>query len=115
MDIEKLSSCCGAIMNSEYADRLICPECKEHCGIETVEHEMEKCSNPKCGKPISLGVFKYSINSWMRKALCIPCQIEFAKEKGKSEIKPEYKKKTVFERMDEIEDQKFSWGAPRGQ
>lgn len=71
---------------------------------------MEKCSNEKCGKPISMGVFNYSINSWMKKALCISCQIEYAKEKGKSEIKPEYIKKTVFEKMDEIEDQKFRYG-----
>ena len=44
----------------------------------------------------------------MRKALCIACQLEYKRKVGKNEVK------TIEERMDEIEDQKFSWGAPRG-
>ena len=89
-------------MNDTYADMLICPDCKEHCGVEEVKNDMDQCS--KCKKPISLGVFNYSINSWMRKGLCIPCQLEFTKEHGKSEVR-----KTVEERMDEIQDQGYRW------
>lgn len=104
--MNKYSSCCGAMMNSDYADRLICPDCKEHCGVDEIKDDMEQCS--KCKKPISLGVFNYSVNSFMRKALCIACQLEFKKEVGKSEVK-----KTVFERMDEIQDQGYKYGEPR--
>ena len=37
--MDKYSSCCGVQMNSEYADRLICPDCKEHCSAEEVKPE----------------------------------------------------------------------------
>ena len=104
--MDKYSSCCGVEMSSEYSDRLICPDCKEHCGVEEVKNDMEQCS--KCKKPISLGVFNYSVNSFMRKALCIACQLDFKREKGMPD------RLTVEERMDENEDQKFSWGEPRG-
>lgn len=30
----KVSECCGAPMG-DYLDVMICPECKEHCGVET--------------------------------------------------------------------------------
>jgi len=45
-----------------------------------------------------------------RKPSCYQCTVKHIDEARKN-----YQaKKTVFERMDEIEDQKFSWGAPRG-
>ena len=35
----KISNCCGAVMSDMVADMGICPDCKEHCGIETAEEE----------------------------------------------------------------------------
>lgn len=29
------SNCCGAPMTEQWLDTEICPECKEHCNIET--------------------------------------------------------------------------------
>jgi len=39
-DKELYSNCCNAFMSSYFEDVSICPECKEHCGME------EKC--PSC-------------------------------------------------------------------
>ena len=30
-----------------------------------------------CRKPITKGVYNYSINSFMKKSLCIACQLKF--------------------------------------
>jgi hypothetical protein len=38
----KLSSCCGAEMRGAVADMGICPDCKEHCGVEEEEMEDEE-------------------------------------------------------------------------
>ena len=42
----KISNCCGAEMR-EAEDLMICPDCKEHCGIEEfdpeeIEHEQNE-------------------------------------------------------------------------
>lgn len=34
-DADKYSNCCGSFMDSWHEDCLICPECKEHCGLTT--------------------------------------------------------------------------------
>jgi len=39
VNVDKYSSCCGVQMSSGYEDRLICPECKEHCSAEEVKPE----------------------------------------------------------------------------
>ena len=28
------SNCCGVEMDGQYLDMLMCPECKDHCGVE---------------------------------------------------------------------------------
>jgi len=48
-----------------------------------------------------------------RKYTCYQCTIKLINE-ARQKYNESLKKKTVEERMDEIEDQKFSWGAPRG-
>jgi hypothetical protein len=32
----KYSNCCGALMESPWDDIEMCPDCKEHCGVEEV-------------------------------------------------------------------------------
>lgn len=39
--MDKYSSCCGTLMNDAYADMLVCPDCKEHCGVEKVKPDVD--------------------------------------------------------------------------
>lgn len=43
--MDKYSSCCGVEMNSDYADRLICPDCKEHCSVEVIKKKTNPLEN----------------------------------------------------------------------
>ena len=59
-----------------------------------------------CGKPISNGVAEYSKRN-MDHELCAACQIEVRIGHISDQ---DIKDKKVTDRMDMIEDQKFSWG-----
>lgn len=48
-----------------------------------------------------------------RKKSCYQCTIKHINE-ARDKYNESLKRDKVVERMDEIEDQKFSWGAPRG-
>ena len=39
--MENYSSCCGAYMNHEILDIMVCPECKEHCDLAEDQEAME--------------------------------------------------------------------------
>ncbi len=76
--------------------------------------EKSICENCKINKAHDFanisGQYKRDVNDY--KCLCRKCHmIEDGRLKNLTE---QTYKKTVEERMDEVEDQKFSWGAPRG-
>ena len=61
--MDKYSSCCGAGVD---VDRLICLNCKEHCGVEETKEEIycRHCNNT--GMIFDIGLGNY-----------VPCETEY--------------------------------------
>ena len=78
-------------MNSSDEDRLVCPECKEHCGLE---QDLKQCE--ECKKMITDGVAWFALRQY-GKELCLHCQLEFKRQL----------------QMDKVQDQGYRWGEPK--